>query len=622
MNDLMQRYFPMIAAIFAAALFVATVPSRPVDDVALSPTGSDFELPEVVGSGQSPDQAAAGSSTGASAVAPMVSAGPGTDAAPDPGGASTATAAGGTTSSASSGSTASTANSSSNRPVSSTTPGSSSSSSAGGSSAPPAPPSTTATPASAPAPAADPGPTTTAAASSEPDCFRQQSEIGSPACRPAWDGTGNSGASAPGVTAADINIVFYEPKRNAQVAALLSAAGTASPEEVQEVLSRYEVYFNTYYETYGRHVNLIYQEGPGGGADAAEDQADAATIATELNAFYASCSGCASSWHDELTRRGVPNTTVITPFRQEYLEESAPYLYSVLPDFDLTAQSAAEYYCQRVSGGNAEHAGDATLQLQSRSLGIIAMDTPDDPGGEFARLVEACGGEVAGVARYASGITTAQQQSTNAVVQMRQAGATTITCVCDVIAPVFLTGAATQQGYFPEWFSNGLFALDSYKAAQLYDQNQWEHAFGIASIPRPEPMEEEEWVIAYTLGGGEDMDALQNAGSSIFSGLVQAVDAIEFAGPTLTIDSFTNAMLTLPAYQEDRPGGPRQSFGNNGPGPWSRLDDHAEVWWDPDRTGPNGRPGNYFYVESGRRYLLGEWPTTAPNVFVDDGSTQ
>lgn len=558
-GQLASRYIPVAAALAAAVVFVAVVPSKTSSGGAVRTGG--FELPAVEGDD------ASSAANGATPTGPSSS------------------------------------GSSPNGSPRATTPtGSSGTGNASGSGG-----------------QGDNGVGTTTATGE--DCSRNDLVHG-PTCRPsAWSGD-NGGETAHGVTAEDINIVTYVPKRNPQVQAILAAAGTASSAQVQEVLARYEKWFNDRYELYGRHVNLLFQEGPGDGADPALNQADAATIATDLNAFYVSCPSCAGSFHDELIRRGIPSTTVIVPFLNEYHEKSAPYLYGVLPDFDLTTQSAAEYYCKRMLGRNAVHAGDATLAAQPRKLAIIAIDTPDNGGDRFKAAIEACGGEVSVLVKYASDITTAQQQATNAMLQVRQSGANVVTCVCDVIAPVFFTTAASEQNYFPEWLQNGLFAMDSFKAAQLYDQQQWSHAFGVGSISKPDPTEEEEWYHPYKEGGGTDMTAIENAGGAYYSGIVQAIDAIEKSGPNLTIEAFTNSMLTMPAYGFDRVGGSHQSFGLNGPGPWTRVDDHTEIWYDPNRTAPNDRLGQNFYVEAGRRYLLGQWPTTDPNVFVDDGSPQ
>ena len=44
--------------------------------------------------------------------------------------------------------------------------------------------------------------------------------------------------------------------------------------------------------------------------------------------------------------------------------------------------------------------------------------------------------------------------------------------------PYFLTGAATQQDYWPEWFVTGSALTDLDILGQFYDQDQWQFAYG------------------------------------------------------------------------------------------------------------------------------------------------
>lgn len=555
-TKLAPRYVPVLAALLAGSLFVATVPSRPAAQVN---AGGGFEIPDASGG-------AVGPSGGSRATADgRGGAGGGGVGAADDGSATGVPGVGGASGGAANGP------------------------SGGG-------------------------------AGAALDCSRNKVVFG-PTCRPAkWHGD-NGGATAAGVTKSKVTIVLYEPKRNEQVQAILTAAGTASVAQNRDVTEAYERFFNASYETYGRHVDVVYRAGPGDATPPAA-QADAASIATDDKAFAAGCGSCIQAWHDELVRRQRVNFTVIVPFPAEYYTKNAPYVFGILPDFDYTTAHAAQYYCRRLHGRKAVHAGSEALRTPRR-LGIIAIDTDDDPGGRFKRAVEACGGDVAGVVKYSSDTTTAQQQATNAILQLQQDGANIVTCVCDPVAPVFFTAAATQQNYQPEWMHNGLFATDSVKASRLYDPEQWGRSFGVTSIAMVTLMRDTPYYNAYVAGGGKDKQAVLNAGGSILSMLLSIFSAIELAGPGLTNETFTRALLTTPQFMgSNGPGASRQSFGRLGPSPFTRADDLGEIWWDPDRIGPDGKPGFFFYVEGGRRRLLGEWPSTAPNVFVNDGSPQ
>jgi hypothetical protein len=54
------------------------------------------------------------------------------------------------------------------------------------------------------------------------------------------------------------------------------------------------------------------------------------------------------------------------------------------------------------------------------------------------------------------------------------------------------------------------------------------------------------------------------------------------------------------------------------------VDDATEVWWNPSISGPDelGRPGQglYEYVDGGKRYLPGQWPTEPTKAFQKSGA--
>ena len=86
-------------------------------------------------------------------------------------------------------------------------------------------------------------------------------------------------------------------------------------------------------------------------------------------------------------------------------------------------------------------------------FGIIHPENPEFAlvGDIIDRALRACGHAPARRIAYALNIATAQNEHTNAIAQMKAAGVTTVLCVCDEFSPIFLTRAADQQHYGPEW---------------------------------------------------------------------------------------------------------------------------------------------------------------------------
>ena len=73
---------------------------------------------------------------------------------------------------------------------------------------------------------------------------------------------------------------------------------------------------------------------------------------------------------------------------------------------------------------------------------------------------------------YALNIATLQNEQTNAIAQMKDAGVTTVLCVCDEFSPIFITRAADQQQYQPEWLQ--IWWPDPWQ--RLAASSQWSHS--------------------------------------------------------------------------------------------------------------------------------------------------
>lgn len=462
------------------------------------------------------------------------------------------------------------------------------------------------------------------------DCHRRIALGRDASCRPIWSGGDNGGATSRGVTADKIRIVVYAPNGNPQVEAALANLDIPSYDQIDRALKAFQKYFNKNFELFGRSLEIVHQKGPGDGASAAQQQADAIYMAEELKAFAVVAASAHPALHDELSRRHVLNFSGILPLSSKYLAQRAPYTLMALPETDLLWSHFAEYYCKRLVRQPAEHAGPL-LAGTERKLGIVYAETDFARFGEdLAALVKKRCGVVAKVVSYPGDITRAAQLATNAIAQMRDAGVTSVTCVCDPLFPVFLTGEATRQGYFPEWLMSGFWATDSPVTARIYDQQQWAHAFGISGITYPIPLSETpNWNSYWEIMGaqGNYDDAI--AGDLDFFMLRTILEAIERSGPRIAARGVLEALFhqpvarTVPLPQAGY--STQTSFGGGTlarPGAYSALDNFFEVWWDPNRTGNDNKRGAMFYVNGGKRHLEGQWPKTVPRVFVDDGTRQ
>lgn len=445
-------------------------------------------------------------------------------------------------------------------------------------------------------------------------------------CRPPVFTGNNGGSTYRGVTGDTIRVVAYQVRQNEQVQAILSAAGTATNQQREIAFKAIVKWINDNVELYGRKIEPIFHVGTTPANDAAGQQADAVHVAETLNAFAVLTVYPAPIFHEELHRRGILNFTW-NQFSAAWFEGLSPHTFGLFPDRDLTLDHLAEYTCKRLLAGsaptnpNAEHAGDPVYQRAPRKFGVIYQDATDN-GPYFAGLLkQKCGKQPAKMLSYPADIGNAVAISTNAVTQMQQEGITTVTCICDVIAPVFFTGQATKQGWFPEWIHNGYFVTDANGAGRLYEPTQWGNSFGVSTLSFPRPIAQNAGYKVCRAGGG-DHESCVKGQASYWAFMAMLAASLERLGPNVTDVGVARQLVNLPSLGGEEKADPRYSFGNQGPSPYTYLDDTMEIWYDPAREGNDGERGAAFYVDGGRRYLTGQWPATAPNVFVDDGSPQ
>ena len=203
---------------------------------------------------------------------------------------------------------------------------------------------------------------------------------------------------------------------------------------------------------------------------------------------------------------------------------------------------------------------------------------------------------------YESDINRAAEQTAATVAGLVNAKVTTVVCMCDPIAPAFLTKGLTSQNYFPEFLMPGLGLLDYDKVGRLYDQQQMVHAFGPSHLANaiPEPQQEKSVVAADV---GKPSVACGSCGVN-WAYFEMVGTMLQMAGPTLTPLTIERAVMANPF-----PGGdanyPTYRFG---PNDYTAIEDAREVHWNPAAVSPiDGNPGAYVPIDGGRRYLVGQW---------------
>jgi hypothetical protein len=102
---------------------------------------------------------------------------------------------------------------------------------------------------------------------------------------------------------------------------------------------------------------------------------------------------------------------------------------------------------------------------------------------------------------------------------------------------------------------------------------------------------------------------------------------LHMAGPNLTPFTLRDGLWRYPPTGAGFVTTSFSSWGRHGIWEWDdyvQYDDTTEIWWDPNAQGEdevgNQGVGMYRYVDGGKRYLPGEWPSTEVKPFVTDGT--
>ncbi|HEX4862861.1 MAG TPA: hypothetical protein VFV02_02240 [Acidimicrobiales bacterium] len=434
-----------------------------------------------------------------------------------------------------------------------------------------------------------------------------------PNCVPAYHGN-NGGATAPGVTPTTITLT-YRLANSAQQSAINALAGAANVNQDDYVsdLKAYIAYLNKQFELYGRQVVLKTYQGQGDyieedqGQDLAATQSDAVT-AHDMGAFGDVTFSLEASqpYEEDLAAEHVIGFSSVG-LSQQWFEQHAPYEYSVQgPTGTNGVTSAAAVVCRRLAGMPAAFSSDTIYQHTNRKFGIIFPQTPvyaSEVDLWKQQMSTGCGVQVASndTIGYTINIAQYEQEATTAMAELKSDGVTTILCACDPIVPIFLTNAAAQQQYFPEWFATYF----GDPIARNYNQTEWQNTIvnGIQfpSIPTTEAFK------TYQLAYPGQHPAEWSPGSPPYFyvpyyTLLQIFDALQAAGPDLTPSSFEGGMFSLPSSAPGDVVGAQWNFGQR---VFDPVTSYSLAKWNPNTVSAfDNTKGAYTWCNGGQTYLV------------------
>lgn len=439
----------------------------------------------------------------------------------------------------------------------------------------------------------------------------------------------NGGDTSPGVTADSIKVVYYlgpddDPIINYITAAIANDDTNADSEAT---LTTMRDYYEQFYELYGRTVDLEFFVGSGIASDEVSARADAVRIAEEIQPF-AVLGGptLTAAFGDELSSRGIVCISCNPSQPQDWYVERDPYNFGIAAASRQMNVHVAEFIGKQLAGKNAEFAGEE-FQSTPRKYGLVYIESSAESAAiadEFVGQLSEQGIEIAERLPYQLDPATIQQSAAQIISKLKASGVTTIIFSGDPVAPGDFSREATAQEYFPEWFIAASALVDTTAFARTYDQEQWQHAFGVSQLSARLTPEISGYYALYEWFTGQEPPANDSVGV-IVPPLATFHAVAMGAGPNLTPETFRDSLFarqTIPAVSA-----PFLSWGDNGywgDTDYNGIDDAVAIWWDPTATGPDeirkDGTGMWQYIDGGKRYLPGEWPTEPMKIFDPDGA--
>jgi hypothetical protein len=438
----------------------------------------------------------------------------------------------------------------------------------------------------------------------------------------------NGGATYQGVTAQAIKVVLYLPEPNDPVLSYIegSIADTDTNAETTATVEGYAKFLQTYYETYGRKIDLIPFVATGPATDDISARADATTIVETIKPF-AVIGGpiLTSAFGQEIVANKIFCVDCLPSQPNGYYAANSPYVIGLGMNADEAQIQLADYVGAQLAGRPAAFAGNPAMHHEKRKFGLVYISTgqaSEIQTNHFVQSLAKFHVKLAARLAYTSPTTI---DSVSLIAKLKASGVTSVIFSGDPVAPGSLTRAATSQNYFPEWIISGSALTDTAIFARTYDQKQWAHAFGISFLGARTDPKVSGSIYLYHWFYGKNPPAKTGAATTT-PDITLLFAAVQASGPDLTPANLLAALFALPKAPEALTQ-PMITYGNHGI--WSQtdylgIDDATEIWWNPKASGPDelkhlGK-GLYEYVQGGKRYLPGSWPHVAPDVFTTKGA--
>lgn len=439
-----------------------------------------------------------------------------------------------------------------------------------------------------------------------------------PPCVPKFSGN-NGGETYQGVTGDTVKVIFFSSKPNEQVDAILAQQGLAVPrDKYEEFVNTFIAFINKNYELYGRKIEhkFIIGECPTTPPDYDVCNAEAQKVVKEKPFMVVWNTPLYASVFDIWAKNGIVALGG-WQFDDSFFSQRRPFRYDPWMNGTELGANLSEYYCKKLAKQNASHSGSVihpTVGQRGQVLRKLGIVTPEIEANVTAakRVIQAvkdCGGGEVPLFTYESDIERATEQTQATVSGLISAKVTTVTCMCDPIAPTFLTNGMSANGYYPEFLLAGTQFMDADLVGRLYNPQQMSHAFGISSIPQQTSLDKSDSTRMWRAMGKQGTPCAKDPCGTTFPYLNLLATGVQMAGPKLNPLTFEQGLLNMgPQGGWAATGNPEIGLWKFGKGDYTWLSDMREVYWDAGAVSPvDGERGAYVALNKGQRYERGQW---------------
>jgi hypothetical protein len=454
---------------------------------------------------------------------------------------------------------------------------------------------------------------------------RQSEDPLSPPCVAFFNGD-NGGATYAGVTANSARVIFdfdtYPPPGGAT-----TSRGTeyspnsgysdadAQPQSGDfiylRVMRTWQTYFNTRYQTYGRHVHFLlnYSSDTSAGGRRAMAHSDFAQHPFAAMPYF-DIGGNTDPYVQEITSDRVMVFGGHSLLSTAYYQAKPGLIWGFRTPVERLASQYSSWVCTKAKPFPTSFSGNPGENRQPRKYGMISTNDPNHPelialAGLVRQQVKACGITLSDDRTFSpEGAAVETGDTSYAQVNMSAFKKERITTI---LWPggyeTYQSKAASSLAYTPEWMLLGDGKTDSNGNSSFQSAQEWDHAWVLTPVTTAdangyEPACEEAAHSVDSSISATDMGYYCES----YDDLRQLFTGIQVSGPRLTPANIEQGFRAIPANPSGSPYVPACYYL---PGDYTCVKDARPEWW----SSTTGRGGCWMQPQGGARILFPNWPS-------------